>query len=360
MRVVYLCLQPRGSGDASDTHVDGLLGALRDRGHDVRLLELRGPAGSLPRRLVRSLWIQLRAWRRIRDADVVWLRMHPAGVLAAALARASSFVVEVNGVPADFYITHPGLERFDRLLEWALRVQLRSADHIFAVTPGLAHRVRETVASGRVVVLPNAVDPSRFHPDAARPPAVPETYVIFFGALAPWQGIDIVLEAVEDPAWPDDVALLVLGAGSEREHVEEAARSSGGRVRYLGAVRPDAVPAFVANALASLVVKRYHDPQAGQSPLKFYESLAAGVPVIATAMSGMTDVESLQDAVVAVEPAAAAVAQAVAVLAQDPGSGRRMGAQGRAAVLDGHTWAHRIATVESELGLGDSGTSAHP
>jgi glycosyltransferase involved in cell wall biosynthesis len=349
LRIVYTCLQPRGSGDASDTHVDGLVAGLRRRGHTVDLIEFNDPNASLVRRVWVAVLVQIRARKRFRTADLVWLRMHPVGVLIFLLARKPRIVVEVNGVAEDFFVAHPGLRRVARALRWALRYQIRRADHVFAVTEGLAERCREAAAKPeRVVVLPNGVDTDLFRPDVERPPGLPPRYVIFFGALARWQGIDLALEATADPSWPFDVRLVILGDGAERDRVDAAVARGGGRVQYLGAVPPAAVPGYVAHALGSLVLKRYHDAYAGQSPLKFYESLAVGVPVIATRMSGMTDVSLLQSAVVAVDATPTAVARGVGQLAQDRARDA-MGASARRAILAAHTWDHRVALAETAL-----------
>lgn len=345
VKITYVCLQPRGGGGASDTHVNGLLRALAKAGHEVELVEVEATEGSLWQRLLRGLSAQLRGFRRLRDADVVWLRMHPLGVVTTLLAG-RRLCVEVNGVTEDYYVAHPGLRRWDKLLQKALSFQLRRARLVLPVTPGLgAWAAAQTAA--RVFVLPNAVDVEQFSEVSTRQPRR-ERYALFFGSLTPWQGIDLALAAAEHPCWPTGVRLIVAGDGRERSKVVGAA-AAGGNVQYLGHLTRDALNQLLREALVSLVPKRYHDPRAGQSPLKLYESLAAGVPVIATRLKGATDIPNLNDVVIPIDPDPGQLAAAVAKLAADPDTSRSLGAEGRRRVLASHTWDHRVAACEPLL-----------
>jgi glycosyltransferase involved in cell wall biosynthesis len=196
-----------------------------------------------------------------------------------------------------------------------------------------------------VHVVPNAADPEFFRPDLARPSDVPREYVLFFGAFAPWQGLDLATTAAADPAWPSSIELVVIGGGQEAHIAEEAQSAMPDRVRYLGSRSYSELPAYVANALVTLVPKRYHASAAGQSPLKLYESLAAGVPVIATRLAGATDIEDLGRAVTAVASEPSAIARAVETVAADRSAAKSAGRAGRQAVLRRHTWDHRAEIV---------------
>jgi glycosyltransferase involved in cell wall biosynthesis len=350
VRIAYVCLQPRTGGGASDTHVDGLIRGLRDAGHDVELMEPGPPARRLTTRLVRVLLLQFRSFRAIRRADVAYIRMHPAAVVSAMLLPRKPLAVEVNGVAEDYYVSHPVLRRFQAVLRLSLLVLLRRSDVIFCVTEGLRTRVEAQLRErSRIVVVPNAADPDVFDPTHARPQELPRRYALFFGALAPWQGLDLVLAAAENGAWPDDVSLVVIGDGPERQLVERAQERRPDRIHHLGPLPAAALPPYVVHAEATFVTKRYHDSVAGQSPLKLYESLAAGVPAIATPMSGVTDVPHLQDGVYVVDATAPGLAGTLARITADPATAADRGARARRQVIDHHTWDHRARTVVTEL-----------
>jgi glycosyltransferase involved in cell wall biosynthesis len=349
VKILYVCLQPRGGGGASDTHVAGLVEALRKDGHRVHLVETREVDGDIVARAIAGVQAQLVALKQLRSSDLVWLRMHPLGAIAAFLTKSSRLVVEVNGVEEDFYVAYPILRRFAPVLRASLRYQLRRARMLLPVTAGLAAKLREQFPDKEIVVAPNAVNPNIFAPRYAKPVDAPRRYVVFFGALTSWQGIDIALDATVHPAWPKDLRLLVIGDGPERPLVAAAEASRPDRVVFRGPLAPADVPSYVAHARASLLPKRYHDVDAGQSPLKLYESLAAGVPVIATPSIGVTDLPAFKGLLHVAEPNARSIAETVALATSDDAESLARGLAGRAVVLEGHTWEHRVATVMGAL-----------
>lgn len=346
MNVVYLCLQPLSGQGAADAHVGGIVRGLQAAGQHIEVVASPFVDSSLPRRLLIGLRLQLQALARMRHADAAYVRMHPLAALSVLLVRSTPILVEVNGVPEDFYVAHPSLRHVAPILERLLRYQLRRAAHVVTVTNGLAEWVKEVEPQARSVhVVPNAADPDLFRPGLDRPSDAPEEYVLFFGALTPWQGIELAIAAAGHPTWPPHLPLVVIGDGQEALRVKEAAAAMPERIRYLGS-RPQAeVAAYVSNALATVLPKRYHAAQAGQSPLKLYESLAAGVPVIATPLSGATDIEDLKPGLITVPPAPEAIAAAVAAITAEPNTAREAGNAGRRAVLASHTWEARSKVV---------------
>ena len=75
--------------------------------------------------------------------------------------------------------------------------------------------------------------------------------------------------------------------------VEKAAAASG-RVIFLGSRSQRDLPGIVAGSIASLIVKDHPAHAAsGLSPLKLYESMAAGVPVVVSALPGLEDTVEL-------------------------------------------------------------------
>ena len=285
---------------------------------------------------------QIRAIRAISTSDVVYVRWHFAALPTAILARAvrTPLVVEVNGTTEDVIAAWPSMRRFHGVIDRAGRWVLRLADGIVAVTEGLA---QWAAASGahRTVVVPNGVDVDRFAP-AQNPPCLdddPRPYVAFVGALAPWQGVEVMVDALGHPSWPDDVALVVAGDGVLRELCLE---SRGHGMRYLGPISHDAVPALLAGAIASISVQTGRSGRAGVgcSPIKLYEGLACGRPVIATDVPGVGEVVG-ECGIVIPPDNPAALAEAVSELARDPSRADAMGKRARDAAVALHSWDTR-------------------
>lgn len=133
--------------------------------------------------------------------------------------------------------------------------------------------------------------------------------VVGIGRLAKQKNWPLFIEAagrVEGPGF------VVAGEGPLRSELTELARLSGNRVKFLGLV--DDIAALVG--LASCVVSTSNWEGL---PLTLLEALSLGVPVVATAVEGVTDVVPPTAALFVPPGDAAAVAEAIAKILADDG-----------------------------------------
>jgi glycosyltransferase involved in cell wall biosynthesis len=356
-RLDYLCLQPTRQGQASYAHVNEIVGGLRRRGWTVRLIETGQPrAGRLDgiRRAGAATVSQVGYWARcrFRPAPVVYIRFHFLSLPTAAVARAagSTVIQEVNGGANDAYDMWPGLRPLHRLIAWTARTQLRWADATIAVTEPIAAYVDGlTGRTGACHVVGNGADVELFSPSRrGDPPARP--YAVFVGALASWQGIDVALAAAESPAWPAAVDLVIVGDGRERERVLAATRRHD-HIRWLGTIPYRDVGAVIAGSLTALVpTSDLAGARVAPSPVKLYEALASGVPVVASDIVGVGEIVRSHDCGL-IFPAGDALelAHRVADLAGDPERAAALGARGRAAAVERYSWDVRAAQTEAVI-----------
>ncbi|MET7688833.1 glycosyltransferase family 4 protein [Streptomyces sp. NPDC005483] len=202
--------------------------------------------------------------------------------------------------------------------------------------------------SGRWSVIPNGVDPQRFHPAPAGAvraglsplrkvdPGAP--LVVCVGRLCRQKGQDVLLAAWSAVARRVPGARLVLvGDGPDRNPLRAHAPGS---VLFVGAVA-DAVPWYQA---ADLVVLPSRWEGMALAPL---EAMACGRPVVVTDVDGAR--ESLPPALAArclVPPENPVVlARAVTELLLDPPLRESLGHQGRRHVLSSHDVRHTAEAV---------------
>lgn len=357
-RLDYLCLQPTRQGQASYAHVYEIVAGLRRRGWGVRVIQPSHPrVGALDgiRRAFAAAATQIRYWarRRLRPAPFVYIRAHFLALPTAALARAAGSIVvqEVNGPLDDAYDAWPRLRRLHRLISLSLRTQVRWADAIITVTPGLSEYLADfTGRRDGYHVVGNGADVDRFVPAATSLVTSKHPYAVFVGALASWQGIDVVLAAVQSAAWPADVDLVIAGDGKERGRIKAAAEANPS-IRWLGTIPYSECPPLVAGSFAALVPKADVVSSAhGLSPLKLFEAMACGVPVVASDLPGLGDVVRTHDCGItfpAGDPDA--LARSVAQLAADPARAGDMGARGRDAAVALYSWDARAGQTEQVL-----------
>lgn len=349
LRVAYLAVEAPREGHATYAHVHEIVDGLRGAGIDVDLFEPRhasraqGPSSIL--RLLEQLWIQLRLAARWRRYDAVYVRAHYTAFPTAVLARATGrpVVQEVNGPFADVFLAHPWT-RWLRPVLTALHLrQLAWGRGVITVTPALKVWIERQVDRQDVVVIPNAANLELFSPSRTTTRSLPGNFVVFFGALTAWQGLDTLLAAFDRPEWPADLHLVIMGGGQLQELVSVAAARSS-RLHWFGRVPYAEVGAVVARARAGLVPKngRGDRQDTGLFPLKLFEILSCGVPVVVTDFPGQADFVREHECGIVVPPESpAALAEAVSALMTSPAVARAMGERGRTAIMTAHSWAHR-------------------
>jgi glycosyltransferase involved in cell wall biosynthesis len=357
-RLLYVSFEAMDPDRAAYTHVTGLIGGLERCGWNVKLVaapETRLRGGGSARRLWRYLQVNLRAIMALGRADALYVRSHFAGWLLAQAARllgAPTFQ-EINGVPDDVVITYRAMRPFRPLLRWFYRSQFRCATRLFVVTDGLADYFRAFAGHERISVTPNGVDPAMFGAgDALRPAAAPAgEYALFYGDLARWHGLDLMLAAARDAAWPAHLRLLVIGRGSAADSLKIPADLSS-RIVWLDRMPQRALRPFIVHARMGLAP--ITDPggrsRTGVIPLKVIEMMACAAPVIVTDLPGQADlVREAACGIVIPTDDAHAMALAVAALASSPDAAA-MGRRGRAAVETRYTWEAIARRVDAAIG----------
>jgi glycosyltransferase involved in cell wall biosynthesis len=229
----------------------------------------------------------------------------------------------------------------------------RAAGLITAVSKQLSNIIEQHPnARGRVRVVPNAVNPDRFHNiEPARPK---DGFVIgYVGALRTTGGFNTLIDAFATVARESSQAqLLIVGDGPAREHLnrEIASRNLINRVHFTGEVGPDAIPGLLASM--DVAVAPYPPTSTFySSPLKLYEYMAAGLPIIASRIGQVEEV--IRDGLTGMlfTPGhAPGLAKALRELETNSMKRSLLGGAARAAIQE-HTWENQMTAVLTLAGL---------
>jgi glycosyltransferase involved in cell wall biosynthesis len=191
------------------------------------------------------------------------------------------------------------------------------------------------------------------HVDSSAPPwsgpGDPPT-ATYAGHLYAWKGVDALIAAA---AFLPDVRVRIVGGmpgEPDLDRLRAAARASGveGRIDFVGLVPPRDVRGWLAKSdvlvlpnVETSVSARY------TSPLKLFEYLASGRPMVASRLPALEEVLVHERNALLVPPGdAAAFASAIGRILGDPALGRRLAEQGRADVAQ-YSWAHRAKRLGS-------------
>lgn len=345
-RLAYLSLETPREGQATHTHVHEMIAGLREIGWDVDLIvTTRGGASAGANYLTRGLDYIRAQWalaRRAHEFDAVFMRAHFAALPVSAFLAATGKPVfqEINGLPDDVMTTYRWLRALAPLLRFSWRAQMRWARHVFVVTEGLRGWATRESGHGRVSVVSNGANTRLFSPEGERA-AIEGLYVAFVGGVTHWHGIRTMIAATRDPAWPTGVRLVIVGDGVARAELEAA---RGERIVALGRRPQPEAAAILRGALCALSITedRTGHLGTGVAPLKLFEAMASGAPVIVSDLPFQSELVRREQAGLVVPMAdAPALAGAVASLAADPEAARRLGANGAAWVRASASWLAR-------------------
>jgi glycosyltransferase involved in cell wall biosynthesis len=227
------------------------------------------------------------------------------------------------------------------------------ADLLMPLTQACAEILEDVygVPSDRIAVVPDATTP----PTGPLPPRDPATrQVVYAGQLYRWKGVDTLLDAMAD--LPEATLKIVGGRGSPddpdlrscQERVREL--GIGDRVSFRGfvphaQVRCELVGAGVAVLpLPDNLMARYFT-----SPLKLFDYMAAGAPIVASDLPTVREVLADGDNALLVPPEdPAALAAAIRRLLVNPGLADRLRRTAYEQVRS-YTWQKRAARIIEAL-----------
>ncbi|HKI06222.1 MAG TPA: glycosyltransferase [Thermoanaerobaculia bacterium] len=172
----------------------------------------------------------------------------------------------------DLHVGFPGVPA--RRIESVEARLIREADLVCATAGALAERPHQV--SPRVLRLPNGVDLAAFPtPAAVRQGQDGGARVGYVGALGPWFDVEAVQEAARAlPDWRFRLAGQV-------EDPEVAALASLPNLETIGEIPFADVPGFLSGLDVALVPFRDLPLTRAVDPVKLYEALAMGLPVVA-------------------------------------------------------------------------------
>lgn len=336
----------------------GLVGA----GHDVALIAGRPPqepaAGvrvvgvGLPRRRLdratRVAWRVLRAARRERadichfhDPELIWV-----GLLLKLLGCRVVYDVHED-VPLQvmnkWWIPHRArwfLARGVAVAEW---VAGRAFDAIVAATPTIA----EKFPPAKTVVVQNFPPVEIAYGPEPAPVEARRYAFAYVGGLKAVQGAREIPAVAA--ALPDGARGVVAGWFDD-EAVERDTRSHPGwqRIDFLGGVTHERVIEAIRDSVCGIVIDHPISNYLDSYSTKMFEYMACGVPVVASDFPLWVRLVGGADCGIAVDPMdPLAAAAAIDKLLKDPDEARRLGANGRRAILERYNWEAEFAKLDA-------------
>lgn len=386
-RLAYISFDTTPAPKGASTHIESFARALAGAFGGVELVTIAlGAEASSPKQrwpgvfhtelpaLGESLIDRVRCFRRFlvhwlqeRRFDAIQFRSIFEGLPLVELACGSRLIFEVNGLPSiELKYRYPGVED-DRELMRKLVAQeqacFEAADLI--MTPSGVTRAyliaARHVSPAKIRLIPNGVDVEIFCPTANRQPEAYGTGLLYFGTLSAWQGVELGIRALAQVRTQIPATLKIIGTGSHAE--KDALMALGSKLgvaahlNLLEALPQAELAAHLQESDMVLAPLSGNDRNLiqGCCPLKILESMAAGVPVIASDLAVVRELGCDGEHFLLVKPGSVdQIAQAVLRLAADGALARRISRQAREHILERFTWRHSgdaLAGAYEEIGI---------
>jgi glycosyltransferase involved in cell wall biosynthesis len=305
--------------------------------------------------------------------DVMYTRNPNFGFLAGLFyrSRCKALVYELNGIPEDETNLIKSKNDAEKSLQerrkgkisryfssansklkiLILKKALGFSDKIIAVTPGIKANLESVyqIPGEKITVVPNGANTSLFKPleqDACRKDLgldLETSYVCFVGNLAPWQGVEYLVKAAPSilSRFPD-CHFLIVGDGVMKNELLNLSRDLEIEDKFIftGVVPYDRVPVYVnASDVCAAPFILARNAKIGLSPLKLYEYMACGKPVVASAISGVTEALEGSRGGLSVPPEnPVALAEAISTLLENHELRGNMGSKGLNYVTENYSW----------------------
>ncbi|MFM9048309.1 MAG: glycosyltransferase, partial [Cyanobium sp.] len=200
-------------------------------------------------------------------------------------------------------------------LELAERDLCRRVNVVFTTAPELQKRLESlnpaTHAFGNVADADHfgtALSDTHACPEDMR--SLPHPRILFMGAIDAYKLHLPMLEALAR-ATPQWTYVLIGPVGETDPNTDVGALRQMSNVRLLGTKPYADLPAYLSHADVALLPLRHNDYTHHMFPMKFFEYLAAGCPVVATAIPSLAD---QADVALLCEPEAEAFERAIAMV----------------------------------------------
>ena len=226
-----------------------------------------------------------------------------------------------------------------RVLAMAESVAVGRFSGLIAASPEIAARF---AGHSNVCVVQNYPLREEFPVEASETPGARD-YAVYVGLrITLARGAEEMVRAMELLQGADPIRLRLAGTIEPADLLQRLETMPGWRsTEYLGSLGRAGVSELIRNAMAGLVVLHPEPNYVNSHPVKLFEYMCAGIPVIASDFPVFRGIIEQARCGILVDPLSTQqIAEAIEFLRGHPEEARAMGARGRLAVNSRYNWQH--------------------
>jgi len=297
-------------------------------------------------RLSRMIWGAVSFYREAIRQDADLYHFHDPELLPIGLLlrmRGKMVVYDAHeDVSADVAVKHYIPQVFRRPLAWMVgtleSLSSRFLSGVVAATPTISRRF--TVEDPPQVVVSNYPLLQEFQSVGPAAGNQRSTAVAYVGLLSRDRCLPELIQSMSLLPEGLQVTLKLAGSFSPSTLKEELAGTNGwDRTCVMGVLDRSGVTRLLADVRAGLVVFKPTPGHLESAPVKMFEYMAAGIPVIASDFPRFREIVNDAGCGILVQPDdPAGIAKAIEFILAHPEEAEEMGKRGREAVLRKYNW----------------------
>ena len=387
MKILYITLEDLSLHKGSVIHIKEIIAGFRKRGHQVGLIGsscnrsenadyfynlkntdhffLKWLKNRKQPLFISSITLFLYLLRVLARYDLIYARdFHTVIIsLISRFIYGKKLIFEINGIAHEEQRLKGDtiLNRiFVFLIKNAERVASNYSDRIVSVTPQIAdYLVRHYHTNkDKIEFISNGVNTRKFYPihdekilNRKRIElgiTVDEMVITFVGNLAPWQGVDLLIKAA--PLVIEKIKslkFLIVGDGILRHEYEQEVKHLGltSRIIFTGMLEYELIPLIIN--LSDICVLPKRSMKSGFSPIKLYEYMACGKPILASRVEGMKLIEEEGIGRLAEPGDVMDFSKGLIELLKDGKVRNEMGQKGLCLARNRYDWNNKVVEIEN-------------
>lgn len=223
-----------------------------------------------------------------------------------------------------------------RVLDYLQQIEVSSfsiSDRIIAVDTGQAElAIKKGAKRESIHVIYNAIDEDELLNLAKQKSTAQIPYLLIARRLVPKNGVQFGLLGYAKSNWAQKTRLLIAGDGNELPHLKELVKQLKieNQVVFLGPVSHQELIPMMAGASVSIVPSIPYEGVIEATSLSALESLALGVPTIASNIGGLKEIDGGTNCISLVPPGdELAISQTINWLLENPDAAKRQAVVGK-------------------------------
>ena len=206
-------------------------------------------------------------------------------------------IKEINGI-LEYELVANDKSYLSKLSKFFDVISSKISDQLICVSQGVADYHSKFANTNKISIVPNGICVDEISTKNAKTYKSGEVLVIVFvGVLAPWQGVIEFLNLLNNYSNKNLIRIEIIGAGIDLKEIENIMLRKSLNIKLHGWVNNKSkIDSIIQNSHIAIIPRMNKEVKG--SPLKLFKYMSLGIPILATKIDGVFNLEKVKDEVI--------------------------------------------------------------